>query len=151
MMVSLGAMLTSCGPDPTVGTTFKPPAGWQAMPAIAGWKMWLNKNKDADQAVMLIRFPNKGKTKFSDIDFSKNPYYKGDGTTKEQRITICGGHPAQYLLAHGTGKGSGKEGDAEMIFTSWGQDTYMTLYARPKAAKADPAAEAAIRSICLKK
>ena len=77
----------------------------------------------------------------------------GIGTLKAQKsstITICGSTRAQYLTAVGTGR-SGDDQTMEMVSTPVGNQSYLAMYIRPHADKADPDAEAAIRSLCPEK
>jgi hypothetical protein len=60
-------------------------------------------------------------------------------------ITICGKHPAALMF---------KKNDSgqlwEAVSTNWNAHRYMAVYVRPVATAPDPAAEKAIRAICLK-
>jgi hypothetical protein len=60
-------------------------------------------------------------------------------------ITICGNHPA-ILMFQTTDSGQ----LWEAVSTHWNDHRYMAVYSRPATLPADPAAEAAIRTICLK-
>jgi hypothetical protein len=150
LALACALVLAGCGTDPTTGTSFSPPPGWKQLPSMFGFKMWLNPVKGSNSVVMLFKLPNKANVDVQkDIDFSSNPYYHGGSITKKSAITICGNHPAEYLLSQDTGT-SGKSGEAEIVLTKWGQDTYMALYARSNGDKPNSAAEAAIRTICVK-
>ncbi|HEY3676852.1 MAG TPA: hypothetical protein VGK84_12775 [Candidatus Tumulicola sp.] len=61
-------------------------------------------------------------------------------------IQICGHHPA-VLMFQRNDSGQLWEG----VSTNWNGHRYMVVYARPASTPADPAAEAAIRTICLKR
>ncbi len=60
-------------------------------------------------------------------------------------ITICGNHPAMLLTQkHDPGV------LWEAVSTNWKSHRYMAVYSRPISTAPDPAAETAIRTICLK-
>jgi hypothetical protein len=61
-------------------------------------------------------------------------------------IKICGNHPA-VLMTQTNNPGQIWEG----VSTSWNSLRYMAVYVRPVSASPDPAAEKAIRNICLKR
>jgi len=144
------AVLSGCGPDPSTGTTFTPPTGWKLFPSVFGFKLWIDPVKGSNSVVMLFKIPKKANVNVQkDVDFSGNPYYHGGSVTKESTITICGNHPAKYLESKDTSTNS-KAGIAEIILTKWGEDTYVTIYARPISGKPNASAEAAIRTICVK-
>jgi len=144
-------LLAGCG-SASEGLDFKPPAGWTAMPGILGFghmQMWFKKAADnkQDQMLMLIRGQNA-----SSIDLKSVPQ-AGVGQLKSQKlttITICRNTRAQYLSAIGTGH-NGQNQAMEMISTPVGNQSYLAMYIRPQADKADPEAEAAIRSLCAAK
>lgn len=122
------------------------------MPGFLGFghmQMWFKKASDnkQDQMLMLVR----GQTATT-IDLKTIPQ-AGVGKLKAQRtstITICGNQRAQYLSALGTGR-NGDDQIMEMVSTPVGNQSYFTMYIRPKADKPDPSAEASIRSICAAK
>ena len=150
VLASCILVLSGCGADPSTGTDFTPPTGWKQFPSIFGFKMWIDPAKGSSSAVMLFKLPNKANVNFQkDVDFSSNPYYHGGSVTKRTAITICGDHPAEYLLAQDNEK-TNKAGTAEIVLTKWGQTDYMALYARSNKDKPNASAEAAIRTICLK-
>jgi hypothetical protein len=61
-------------------------------------------------------------------------------------ITICGNHPAVFLTQeHDPGQ------LWEAVSTNWNSHRYMAVYVRPVSTAPDPAAESAIRRICLKR
>ena len=51
-------------------------------------------------------------------------------TQRQETISICGNQQALYVSATGTSAKSGQTKD-EMLMTTIGGTTYMTLYARP--------------------
>jgi hypothetical protein len=61
-------------------------------------------------------------------------------------IKICGNHPAILMT-----QTNNPEHIWEGISTSWNSLRYMAVYVRPVSASPDPAAEKAIRDICLKR
>jgi hypothetical protein len=61
-------------------------------------------------------------------------------------ITICGNHPAVLMFQ------KNDPGQLwEAVSTNWNSHRYMAVYVRPISASPDPAAETAIRTICLKR
>ena len=142
------AALAGCG-SVTNGIDFKAPAGWTSTPSILGrMQAWIKKTGDnkQDEMVFLVR----GSTTSVDI---KNIPQAGVGNismAKSATITICGNQKAQFVSGIGTGHGSQKE-VMEMVSATVGQDGFVGMYIRPASAPADPAAEAAIRSLCAAK
>ena len=139
------AALSGCG-SVTAGIDFKAPAGWTATPSILGrMQAWTKKaadNKDVDM-IMLIRGSG------SNIDL-KNIPQAGVGTistVKQSTIAICGDRKAQFLTGSASGH-TGQKQTMEMVSATVGQDGYIAMYIRPESEPADPAAEAAIRSLC---
>ena len=149
--VILCSALAACGSDPTNGTAFAPPPGWTQTPSVLGFKMWIDPSKGGHGVVMLYKFANKGSLDFQkDVDLSNNPAFHGGSITKQADITICGNHPAKYLVAEEAAKNGKGPSDAEIVVTTWGSNAYMAMYARSEGASASPAAEAAIRTVCVK-
>lgn len=69
-----------------------------------------------------------------------------DATIKSQQaIKICGNQPATHVVVESTGK---DHNTIDMIMTSTGDASYMSMYSRPVGSPADKASEEAIRSLC---
>jgi hypothetical protein len=137
--------LAGCG-SVTAGVDFKAPAGWNSTPSILGrMQLWMKKARDnkQDEMVMLIRGSN------ADIDLRNIPQVGSAAMsmTKESAITICGNRKAQLVTGTGSGH-SGEKQTMEMVSATVGKDGYVSMYIRPQSDPADPAAEAAIRSLC---
>ena len=140
------AIATGCG-SVTAGLDFKAPAGWSQSPSILGMvQVWSQKSKTSseDQTVLLIRGRN-----VNSMNFGQIPQVGNDlRDVKKSTITICKDRSAQYLSATGTGH----NGDEiiEAVSAPVGDTSYLSMYIRPQKERADPQAEAAIRSLCLK-
>ncbi len=137
--------LAGCG-SVTAGVDFKAPAGWTSTPSILGrMQAWMKKARDnkQDEMVMLVRGSN------ANIDLRTIPQVGSNSMsmTKQSTITICGNQKAQFASGTGAGHSGGKE-TMEMVSATVGQDGYVAMYLRPQSDPADPAAEAAIRSLC---
>ncbi len=142
------AALAGCG-SVTSGLDFKAPAGWTATPSILGrMQLWIKKGSDNKQGqmVFLIRGQTANTMNFKDLPQA--------GTAirdqKQSEIKICGNQRAQYMSGVGT---SSKNGDQalEMVSAPVGNESYLAMYIRPQSQRADPEAEAAIRSLCIKR
>ncbi len=142
------AALAGCG-SVTNGIDFKPPAGWTSTPSILGrMQAWMKKARDnkQDEMVFLVRGSN------TNVDI-KNIPQAGLGSismAKQSTIAICGNQKAQFVTGVGTGH-SGQKQVMEMVSATVGQDGFVSMYIRPQSDPADPAAEAAIRSLCAAK
>jgi len=154
-MIALGAavlVLAGCG-SASDGLAFKPPAGWSSLPGFLGFghmQMWFKKASDnkQDEMLMLIR----GQTT-STMNLKSIPQVGAGTTMKTQKtstISICGNQRAQYLSAVATGH-NGQNQVMEMVSTPVGDQSFLAMYIRPETDKADPDAEAAIRSLCAAK
>ncbi len=139
------AVLGGCG-SVTNGIDFRAPAGWTSTPSILGrMQAWMKKARDnkQDEMVFLVRGSN------TSVDI-KNIPQAGLGAismAKQSTITICGNQKAQFVSGIGTGH-SGQKQVMEMVSATVGQDGFVGMYIRPQSDPADPAAEAAIRSLC---
>lgn len=150
-LVFASLVLAGCG-SATDGLAFKPPPGWTAFPSALGFghmAMWFRKGADNkhDEMVMLIRGQDTTTMNLKTLPQT------GVGNIKAQKsssITICGGQRAQYLTAIGSGR-NGEDQTMEMVSTPVGDQSYLAMYIRPQSDKADPDAEAAIRSLCAAK
>jgi hypothetical protein len=142
------AALAGCG-SVTNGIDFKAPAGWTSTPSILGrMQAWMKKARDnkQDEMVFLVRGSN------TNVDI-KNIPQAGLGSismAKQTTITICGNQKAQFVSGVGSGHGGQKQ-VMEMVSATVGQDGFVGMYLRPVSDPADPAAEAAIRSLCAAK
>ncbi len=67
---------------------------------------------------------------------------------RRQTIEICGGQPATYVEA----RGSGSRGDdrIEMVMTTTGGKSYFAMYLRPLEAAPNSMAQAALQELCAK-
>ncbi len=142
------AALAGCG-SVTSGIDFKAPAGWTTFSLLGRFQMWTKPSPDKNKAQMV--FLVRGQT-VNTMDFKQIPQA---GTAihnqKQSTIKICGNQRAQYISAVGTSSSGGGDEALEMISAPVGDQSFLSMYIRPQAMKADPAAEAAIRSLCAAK
>lgn len=133
----------------TAGLDFKTPPGWDQSPSIFGViQVWSKKSKSSseDQTLMLIRGHNLNNMSLGQIPQLGNDLRQ----VKRSNITICQNKAAQYLSAIGNNNGKGGEERLEAVSAPVGDTSYLSMYIRPIKERADPQAEAAIRSLCLK-
>jgi hypothetical protein len=69
---------------------------------------------------------------------------------KKSSIAICGNKRAQYITAVASDPKSGNQ-TMEIIAAPVGDQNYLSMYIRSQSQRPDPAAEAAIRSLCVAK
>jgi hypothetical protein len=157
--LAFAAALAGCG-NATDNLDFKVPPGYQSKLNLFGTEMWMKGDSQNPEVLFLMKLP----VKTNDADFEKKmqqgfdssslpPNVKNAKISEHQRVMICGDHPAFLLKATGSSSESGskKEENMEMLFTAWNDTTYLTMYMYPQAASADPDAEAALKSVCVKK
>jgi hypothetical protein len=126
------ALLSACAPaDPLDGFTFKPPAGWTALPPHEGSRLWTNPRNSGEE--VLVTRP---------ADTRPGEYQSVSG----KPVTICGGHAATLTAKVGTA--FGQPAHLESITATWQNIRIMAAYIRPLSAHANPSAEAALRSLC---
>jgi hypothetical protein len=145
-------VLSGCGKNPTDALDFKAPAGWTSTPSMFGVKLWMKGDKSKGEVVFLMDLPGKADAKLNQ-DIVKQIGSSGGGdigtVEKISHIKICGDHDAEYVKA--TSNKNGRHAETEIVLTNWDKDMYMALYSHSVDAAADPAGQAAIRSLCLKK
>jgi hypothetical protein len=128
------ALLSACAPaDPLDGFTFRPPAGWTALPPHDGSRLWTNPRSAGEELLV---------TRPGDIS-------PGEDHSAGKPVTICGGHPASLTLKIGTA--FDHPAHLESITATWQNIRIMAAYVRPLSARADPNAETALRSLCPRK
>ena len=138
--------LAACA-SPSEALAFQPPAGWNAGPSLFGIVQLWTDPKRADSVVMLMRVPVSAGNQDASL---RDRYLQNGRVVSNREIKICGAHPAHFSILEGTGK-SGKRSRAELVVTVWNGTTYMSLYGRDRGQPADPNAESALKSVCLKK
>jgi hypothetical protein len=127
-------MLSACAPaDPLDGFTFKPPAGWNALPPHEGSRLWTNPRNAGEEVLV---------TRPGDIS-------PGGQSGLGKPVTICGGHPATLTVKEGTA--FGQPAHLESITATWQNIRIMAAYIRPISERANPIAESALRSLCPRK
>ncbi|MDQ2662867.1 MAG: hypothetical protein M3Y18_02390 [Candidatus Eremiobacteraeota bacterium] len=146
--IACAACLTGCG-SPASGVDFKAPAGWKPGVSMFGvMQMWTRENRPGS-VMMLMRVPGHGNS--DQLDQTLKTQFQTKKPVENKAIKICGGQPAQFTLFMGHSKRHAGEDRVEMIRTSIGDATYMSIYARGAGESSDPAAESAIKSLCPKK
>jgi hypothetical protein len=118
-----------CGRKFTGDLAFQAPSGWIYSPAPGGGEVWV-KGGGSNESIM--------------AQATEAPLPQRQPGWKD--ITICGNHPA-VLMVQTNNPGQIWEG----VSTNWGSERYMAVYVRPASTSADPNAEAAIRTLCLRK
>jgi len=140
--------LAGCG-SVTAGIDFKAPAGWTTFSLMGRFQMWLKPSPDKKQEQMV--FLVRGQTA-NTMDFKQIP--QAGSSIRDQKLSdikICGNQRAQYISAVGTNSRGGGDEALEMVSAPVGSESYLAMYIRPQSQRADPAAEAAIRSLCVAK
>ncbi len=150
------ATLAGCG-STTDSLDFKVPAGFVSKMNTFVVSVWTKGDKDSpDQLIVLFKSPVKASkdvdvNTFDTSSISSSGGMKNTKIESKQQIKICGDHPALLMKATGTSEqAKGKDMDVEMLFTSWDGTIYMAMYGHNHTAAADPGAENAIKSVCLK-
>jgi len=142
--------VAGCGKNPTDNLNFKAPPGWTSTPSMFGFKVWIKGGKNNGEVVVLMDVAGKADVKL-DQDISKEIGGKGYSgnigvVEKTSRIKICGNHDAEFMEA--TADKNGQRSQTQIVLTKWDKDVYIALYSHPANVAADPAGEAAIRSVC---
>jgi hypothetical protein len=128
-MLCVAVVCVGCGRRFTEDLSFQPPKGWVYSAVPSGGEVWV-KGGGSNESIM---------AQATDAPLpQRRPGWKD--------IVICGSHPA-VLMLQTNNPGQVWEG----VSTGWGSERYMAVYVRPVNVRPDPDAEAAIRTLCLKK
>ena len=140
--------LAGCG-SVTSGLNFKAPAGWTTFSIMGRFQMWIKQTPGKSKQAQML-FLVRGQTA-NTMDFKQIPQ-AGTSIRNQKRSTIkiCGNQRAQYISAVGTSSSGGDQA-LEMVSAPVGDQSYLAMYIRPQSQAADPAAESAIRSLCVAK
>ncbi|HLJ85103.1 MAG TPA: hypothetical protein VKT51_13090 [Candidatus Eremiobacteraceae bacterium] len=131
-ILSLLGLLCACAAsDPLDGFAFTPPAGWTALPPHEGSRLWTNPRNPGEEVLV---------TRPGDLAPGE------DRTVSGKPVTICGGHPATLTVK--IGSAFGQPARLESITAIWQNVRIMAAYIRPMSARANPNAEASLRSVC---
>ena len=137
------AVLAACG-SPTDSLAFKVPPGWTSKAQMGLLQIWPGANDK--QILMLMKLPVA-----VDVSSAMNSANMKDAKVESQQdVTICNGQKAQLISATGQSKNETEQDRIDMLMTAAGGNTYMAMYVRPVAAPTDAAAEASLRTVCLK-
>ncbi len=162
--LALASLLAGCG-NASDNLAFKAPDGFTAKASVLGMVQIWTGGTSADQSmIMLTKLPVKKDVvdkNFAPIDLSSSAGLKNDKTTVEssKQITICGNQAARFVTMSSEAAApadknktsqSAKQVQMEILMTNVGNNTYMAMYMHPKADKPDPAAEAALKTVCAK-
>jgi hypothetical protein len=126
----LGLLTMGCSREPI---SFTAPPGWIGTPSLLNLPRGF-KNPANPQHFILIAYPS---------DPRPTSYPTREKWTP---IRICGNHPAMLMQMRGVLNDRTVQMDG--VDTTWHQTRVMAMYARPFGSRPDPAAEAAIRSLC---
>lgn len=145
------AVLAGCG-STTDNLDFKVPQGYTSKINTFLMSMWNKGDGSNAELIMLMKLPTKmDETKFDPQEISASGGAKNMKISKDEAIRICGDHPAHIIRGTATSEqAKGKDENLEMLVTGWDNNTYMAMYLYPQSAKPDPAAEAALKTVCQK-
>ena len=121
-------MCASCGRRLTDDLAFQAPQSWVYSAVPGGGEVWV-KDGDLHGSIM--------------TQVTENPLPPRQPGWKD--VTICGNHPAVLMFQNNPGQ------ICEAVSTTWASQRYMAVYVRPVHVPPDRNAEAAIRTLCLKK
>jgi hypothetical protein len=127
--LSVLVICVGCGRRFTEDLAFQAPRGWVYAAVPNAGEVWV-KPGESKESIM--------------AQATDSPLPERQPEWKD--ITICGNHPA-VLMIETNNPGQIWEG----VSTNWGSERYMAVYVRPTGSPPDQNAEAAIRSLCLKK
>lgn len=163
--LALASLLAGCG-NASDNLAFKAPDGFTAKASVLGMvQIWTGGTSTDQSMLMLTKLPVKKDVTskdFAPIDLSSTAGLKNDKTTVQssKQITICGNQAARLVTMTSQAAApagdknqtpqSAKQVQMEMLMTNVGNNTYMAMYMHPKADKPDPAAEAALKTVCAK-
>jgi hypothetical protein len=147
-MIAL-ATLAACG-SASDSVTFQAPPGFTQAASIGPFVQVWN-TADKQSLITLMALPVK-----MDLNKTINQASISDAkVTLKRNIKICGDQLAIFADIIGESKSAApgvtpSKKHIEFLATDANDKTYVTMYMRPVAAAADPAAEAAIQKICPK-
>lgn len=160
--LAFAALLAGCG-NAADNLNFKVPATFQAKASVLGMvQVWGEGTSPQQSIIVLTKLPFKKNVidkDFAPIDLSSTTGIKSDKATIEssKMITICGNQTARLIKMRATtstgkkaAKGPDEQMKMEMLLTNVGGHTYMAMYGYPKTEKPEPAAAAALKTVCAK-
>jgi len=118
-----------CAPRFTHDLAFQAPKGWAYSAVPGGGEGWA-KGAGSNESIM--------------ARVTDSPLRRRQPGWED--ITICGNHPAVLMIQRNN---PGQIWEA--VSTNWRAERYMAVYIRPTDTSPDTSAEAAIRSLCLRK
>ena len=149
------AVLAACG-NVTDSVQFNVPPEYHSKANIGPFaQVW--ESPDRKSVMLLAAIPAP-----IDIDKAlKNADVSNTKPHENERITICGNQPANYVEETGTtgtdikvgineGQSTKTNSNIHMLTTTANGKTYIALYAYPLHAKPDPQADSALRGVCAK-
>jgi hypothetical protein len=125
----LAVALASCGNSFAREVEFQAPAGWIHAPGPQGSDNWLNPG--GSEFIMARTFDT--------------PTESAAVIARRTQITICRNQTAYFAKDRFE-----NNKPAEYVYSDWDGKRHMAVYVRNAGAPANPAAEAALRTICKK-
>ena len=160
--LAFASLLVGCG-NAADNLSFKVPQGFQSKLSVLGMvQVWTEGTAPNQSMIVLTKLPLKKDVDdkdFHPVDLSSTAGIKSDKAAIEssKRITICGNQAARLMTMSATtstkksaAKDDGTHMKLEMLITNVGNNTYMAMYGHPKTEKPDPAAQAALKTVCSK-
>ncbi|HEY8298299.1 MAG TPA: hypothetical protein VIG32_09785 [Candidatus Baltobacteraceae bacterium] len=128
--------------------SFKAPDGWRGG-GIGGYSMWISPDakNGSGEVLMLMRLPYRSGS-HQDLSMATSQYQHAK-VLQRKTIDICGKQPANYVEMAADQK-TGKHENVQLVSTRYNDTVYFAMYARDAGTPANPAANTAIRSLCLK-
>lgn len=126
------ALCNGCGRRVSSDLAFQAPKGWVHVTLPGSAENWLKAGAPHEWIMAQV----------TESPLPHRPDYRA--------ITICGDHPATLIIQRNV-QTNNPDQIWEGVSTNWGTERYMVVYVRPSNVPADPNAEAAIRTLCLKR
>ena len=139
--IACAVTLASCS-SPTQSINFQAPSGWSGTPSFFGFQAWTSPDKK--QVLLLARLPVSANMNTA----MQQSNFQSMQTTAQKRIKICGNQPAVEITGRGENRGNQTEQEMEMIFTSYSNATYLSIYSRDVGEPVNAQAEAALTELC---
>ena len=138
-----------CAASPVRDLAFQPPPHWFPTPTINGEQFWIDPT-NLYQTILIIRPAERLDAEPLSLKYLKNGRVMVSGASfvrKRENIVICGNQRVVFYSMRM--RFSRQPSDIDAIYTLSNGEWVSAWYARPQGAIPLPAAEAAIRSICV--
>ena len=152
-MVAAAILISGCSgltQSPAHGLTFSAPPGFTSKASVMGvMQVWTH--DDGREVLFLMRLP-------ASVDISsalKSADFNDTKILARKSIKICGHQAATALVmagSHGSTSSTGPRDDdrVDVVSTQASSESLIAIYAYPKTARPEPAAQAALRNLCSK-